>query len=64
MNMSNPFAHLLQQAMHTAADIRQVYKAGESMPGDRPREAGTKCTPCAAAAYVENARKGVQKYRG
>lgn len=66
---------LLQKALSGLADVRRVYKNSESTPsaaaarGGRgptrqttaPTERGTKCTPCAAQAYVAGLQKSTQK---
>ena len=72
--MSNPLTQLLQRTLHGVADVRRVVKAQEAgeVAHIRPRASARgglagakKCTPCAAAAYVQkDLRKAVQQYQG
>ena len=75
--MSNPLTQLLQRTLHGVADVRRVVKAQEAgeVAHIRPRSSAhsglagakgaKKCTPCAAAAYVQkDLRKAVQQYQG
>lgn len=60
----NPLTALVQRVLHGAADVRRVYRASDGGPAAAPQahgKRGTKCTPCAAQAYVENARKDAQQ---
>lgn len=78
--MNSSITQLLQHTLHRVADMRRASVSRDGAEDDQraqravagygkgrssaAAQGGTKCTPCAAAAYVQKSRAEVQKMRG
>lgn len=78
--MNSSITQLLQHTLHRVADMRRASVSRDGTKNNQQTQramtnyskkhssaaaqGGTKCTPCAAAAYVQKSRAEVQKMRG